>query len=60
MRVVRQFQELDAFLDIAAVGGLVCPQVAHDGLLRRAHVRGLGVEEVIGDPAVRRIRSLLV
>jgi hypothetical protein len=52
-RAVRQFKELNAFLDIAVVGGLVRPQIANDGRLRRAHLSGLGVEEVVGDPAVQ-------
>jgi hypothetical protein len=55
VRVVRQFQELDAFLDIATVGGLVRLQVAHDGRLRRAHPGGLCVEEVVADPAVQLV-----
>jgi hypothetical protein len=53
VRVVRQLQELEAFLDIAAVGGLVRPQVAHNGRLRRSHFRRLGVEEGTADPAVQ-------
>ncbi|MGO9230799.1 MAG: hypothetical protein ACLQKA_16535 [Bryobacteraceae bacterium] len=55
VRIVRQFQELDAFLDIAVVGRLVRPQVANDGRLRRTHLRGLGVEEVVGNPAVQLV-----
>jgi hypothetical protein len=55
VRIVRQFQELDALLDIAVVGRLVRPQIANDGDLRGAHLRGLGIEKVVGDPAVQLI-----
>jgi hypothetical protein len=55
VRVVRQFQELDAFLDVAPVGGLVRRQVAHDGCLCCAQFRGLGVEEVVADAPVELV-----
>jgi hypothetical protein len=50
--IVRQLQELDAFLDIAAVGVLVGLNIAHHGCLGCAHLRRLGVEVLGGDTAV--------
>ena len=55
VRTLRQFHQLDAFLNVGPARGLVRRHVAHDGRLRRARLTCLGVEEVVADPAIQLV-----
>ncbi len=55
MRAVGQAQELDAFLDVGPVGGLVRLDVAQDAVLLGAPLGRLAVEEGVVDPPIQLV-----